>query len=144
MTDQSLEKAAEFIYVEDNESDQLIVKKICKKFCDISPMCFSNGMDFFDYLGKFNVVEQLPHLVLMDLNMPSMNGYEVIEVLKAHDLYKYIPVVVLSSSDSQSDIDQCYSYNVNAYICKKLDFNDYKEGIESTLDFWMKAVHRLS
>jgi CheY-like chemotaxis protein len=142
MTDQ-VEKAAEFIYVEDNESDQMIVKKICQKFCDRTPVCFSNGLEFFDYLGQFGLVEQLPHLILLDLNMPSMNGYEVIETLKNHDLYKYIPVVVLSSSDSQKDIDLCYRHHVNAYICKKLDFNDYKEGIESTLDFWLKAVYRL-
>lgn len=142
MTEQ-IEKAAEFIFVEDNESDQFIVKKICQKMSHQTPVCFSNGVDFFDYLGKYSQVENLPHLILMDLNMPVMNGYEVIETLKSHDLYKYIPVVVLSSSESQKDIDLCYSFNVNAYICKKLDFDEYKHGIESTLNFWLKAAHRL-
>lgn len=144
MTETVNSTAAKLIYVDDNESDRMIVEKYCSKHLGFKPECFNNGMPFFDYLSKFSEIEDLPRLILLDLNVPEMNGFDVIDVLKNHDIYKMIPVVVLSVSDKNEDILKCYRMNVNAYVCKNVDYDVYTKTLESTIGFWLDAAVTLT
>jgi two-component system, chemotaxis family, response regulator Rcp1 len=81
-----------------------------------------------------------PTLIVLDLNLPRKDGRQVLAVLKSHDLLRQIPVVVLSSSDSEQDISSCYQLGANCYIAKPDDLQSYRAVLGSLEDFWLAKV----
>ena len=77
---------------------------------------------------------------MLDLNLPRKDGRQVLAVLKSHDLLRQIPVVILSSSDSDKDITSCYQLGANCYITKPEDLTSYREILDSLQDFWLHKV----
>ena len=86
--------------------------------------------------------ENLPDLILLDLNMPKINGIEFLRILKADEILKYIPAVVLTTSNSQKDILECYKIGIAGYIKKPLKYNDYVVKLKSVLAYW--SINELS
>ena len=80
--------------------------------------------------------ETLPNLILLDLNMPKMNGTEFLSVLKSNKSLKYIPIIVMSSSDNEKDVKECYELGIAGYIIKPLHFAEYTKRIVSLLSYW--------
>ena len=78
-----------------------------------------------------------PDLLLLDLYMPGKNGFEVLEHLKAHKHLRGIPVIMLSSSGSQADINRAYDLHVNAYVLKHTDFAELSRTLDSIVNFWL-------
>jgi CheY-like chemotaxis protein len=83
---------------------------------------------------------QLPELILLDINMPRMNGFEVLKHLKADSAFRSIPVVMFTTSTSQDDIDLAYSEGANSYITKPACIADFRETLCRFADFWAKAA----
>jgi len=81
-----------------------------------------------------------PNLILLDLNLPRMNGHEVLEILKNDDDLKKIPVCILTTSKAHLDIDRGYSNHANAYIVKPLDFNQFVKVVQDITNFWITIV----
>jgi chemotaxis family two-component system response regulator Rcp1 len=81
-----------------------------------------------------------PDLILLDLNMPRMNGFEALEVIKADDDLKSIPVVILTSSQAEKDIVQGYKLHANAYVVKPVDLERFIEVVRSIEGFWLEIV----
>jgi len=81
-----------------------------------------------------------PDLILLDLNMPRMNGFEVLEVIKADDGLKSIPVVILTSSQAEKDIVQSYKLYANAYVVKTVDLEQFIEVVQSIEGFWLEIA----
>ena len=75
-------------------------------------------------------------LILLDLNMPKMNGFEFLKQLRAHTDLKYIPTVVLTTSINRSDLKQAYSIGVAGYLVKPLKYDDYVLKITALLNYW--------
>ena len=127
------------LIVEDNETDVLCLKKAFEKSGIGKPIITaSNGEEALAYL-KGDLPDQdlrVPNLILLDLNMPIMNGFEFLEVVKSDDRLKSIPVVVLTSSTSSMDMNDSYNNSVAGYIEKPMDPADYLN-IVSVLDqYW--------
>jgi len=80
--------------------------------------------------------ENLPHLILLDLNMPKMNGIEFLKILKKDDVLKYIPTVILTTSNNKSDLLDCYNTGIAGYVLKPLKYQDYVLKIEHLLAYW--------
>jgi CheY-like chemotaxis protein len=78
----------------------------------------------------------LPDIILMDLNMPKMNGLELLKKLRLNERYRFIPTVVLSTSNNRSDILKCYDFGISGYIAKPLKYEDYVRKIENLLAYW--------
>ena len=78
----------------------------------------------------------LPDIILMDLNMPKMNGLELLKKLRLNERYRFIPTVVLSTSNNRSDILKCYDFGISGYITKPLKYEDYVRKIENLLAYW--------
>ena len=78
----------------------------------------------------------LPHIILLDLNMPKMNGIEFLSILKADDVLKYLPTVVLSTSSNDKDVMACYRIGIAGYIIKPLKYEDYVSKIVKLLAYW--------
>jgi len=81
-----------------------------------------------------------PDLILLDLEMPRMNGHQVLAVIKEHPDWKRIPVVIMTSSDSEKDITLAYDRHANCYVTKPLDMDKFIDAVRSIEDFWLSIV----
>jgi len=81
-----------------------------------------------------------PDLILLDLNMPRMNGLEVLAVIKQHPVWKRIPVVMMTASDKEQDIISAYDRHANCYVTKPLDMEQFIAAVRSIEDFWLSIV----
>lgn len=81
-----------------------------------------------------------PDLILLDLNLPKMDGPEVLALIKASDDLKTIPVVVLTTSGSEDDILRTYRLHANCYLTKPVDLNEFLNVVKSIDDFWLTKV----
>jgi len=93
-----------------------------------------NGEKALKYLID-NTIEK-PDLILLDLNMPRMNGVEFLRIIKGDTVLKNIPVVIFTTSDDQHDIDECFDLNVAGYIIKPFDPELFHEMIKTVATYW--------
>ena len=89
--------------------------------------------------GKYTEAPR-PDLILLDLNLPRKDGREVLAELKSDDKYKRIPVVVLTTSQSEEDIYRVYHLHANCYVSKPVDLNQFMRVVRSIEDFWLTIV----
>ncbi|WP_299060847.1 response regulator [uncultured Polaribacter sp.] len=78
----------------------------------------------------------LPDLILLDLNMPKMSGIEFLSILKNDKNLCHIPTVILTTSDNQKDLEECYKIGVSGYVLKPLKYDDYVKKITAVLAYW--------
>ena len=83
----------------------------------------------------------IPNLIILDLNLPKKNGFEVLEEIKTDAHLKHIPVIVLTSSESDVDILKCYDLYANCYISKPVDYEVFVRQFSMLLDFWCRVAH---
>lgn len=91
-----------------------------------------NGENALDILAENSQID----LILLDLNMPKMNGFEFLKQLRTDPNLKYIPTVVLTTSINRSDLKQAYSIGITGYLVKPLKYEDYVLKIASLLNYW--------
>ena len=87
-------------------------------------------------LGILEDKTNYPDLILLDLNMPKLNGKEFLLILKTNKYLKHIPIVILTTSGNQKDIDECYMIGIAGYILKPLKYDDYVTKIKNVLSYW--------
>ena len=80
--------------------------------------------------------DKLPDIILLDLNMPKINGIEFLKILKADDRLNYIPTIILTTSNNQRDLLECYKIGIAGYVLKPLKYEDYVSKIEKLLAYW--------
>ena len=93
----------------------------------------NNGEEALEILQQ---KDALPDIILLDLNMPKINGIEFLGILKNDDTLKYIPTIILTTSNNQKDLLECYKIGVAGYVLKPLKYEDYVSKIESLLAYW--------
>jgi CheY-like chemotaxis protein len=79
---------------------------------------------------------KLPDIILLDLNMPKISGIEFLSILKNTEDLKHIPTIILTTSDNEKDLFECYKIGVSGYILKPLKYDDYVKKIEAVLAYW--------
>ena len=87
-------------------------------------------------IEKLKQNDYRPDVILLDLNMPKMNGIEFLKFLKNDKEFKYLPVIILTTSKNQKDLFKCYELGIAGYIIKPLKYEDYVVKIKKTLDYW--------
>ncbi|WP_115461082.1 response regulator [Winogradskyella aurantiaca] len=87
-------------------------------------------------LKYLNENDTLPDLILLDLNMPKINGLEFLKLLKNDARLRYMPTVILTTSNNQRDLKQCYKLGIGGYLLKPLKYEDYISKIEKLLAYW--------
>ncbi|GAA4811488.1 response regulator [Litoribaculum gwangyangense] len=80
--------------------------------------------------------KNLPDIILLDLNMPKINGIEFLNILKKDEVLRYIPTIVLTTSSNQKDLLECYEIGIAGYVLKPLRYEDYISKIEKLLAYW--------
>lgn len=135
------EKKADIILVEDSDYDaELAMRALARVNLHKNLLHLRDGAEALDYFfGVRNEDEafKLPRLVLMDLKMPKVNGIEVLQKVKSSDKTKTIPVVVLSSSNQEKDIEACYRYGANSYVVKPVEFDSYTKTVAEISSYWL-------
>ena len=105
---------------------------------------FENGDDALDYLrkkGKYKGAKHaLPSLVMLDLNLPGLDGRDVLAMIKSDPETKRLPIVVMTSSSDQADIDRCYEAGANSYVVKPVNLDGFLSAIARLKDYWFKIV----
>ena len=101
-----------------------------------------DGQEALDYLfrnGQYSDVEKypLPHLILLDLRLPKVDGIEVLEKINSNPGLRCIPTVILTTSEAEIDITKAYNFSVNSYLVKPLDYNQFSKMIESFGFYWV-------
>lgn len=128
--------------VEDNQDDYEATVRSLQKNRFLNPVLWcKNGQDALDYIyaeGAYANDETVktPDLILLDLNMPGVDGRQVLEKLKSDPDKRSIPVVVLTTSKDEKDIDKCYCLGASTYIQKPVDFNGLTEAIRTMKEYW--------
>lgn len=80
--------------------------------------------------------ETLPDIILLDLNMPRMSGIEFLSILKADDKLKYLPTIILTTSENRTDLLKCFEIGIAGYVVKPLKYEEYEERIRKVFDYW--------
>ncbi len=93
----------------------------------------NNGEEALEVL---NGPESLPDIILLDLNMPKLNGLEFLQILKNDDRLKYLPVIIVTTSANYKDLKRCYEIGIAGYITKPLKYEKYMEKLKIVLDYW--------
>ena len=122
-------KEYDILLVEDNPDDVFLTKLAIEK-SDINGevTVANNGKAAVELLENLTTNEKkLPDLILLDINLPKMNGLEALENIKSAKATKSIPIVIFTSSDSESDMNYCYGSGVDLYIRKPNNINDLKK-----------------
>ena len=116
---------------EDDLDDQLLIKSAVKA-ADINASVHfvSDGLALIKSLGE-QYDGNLPDVLLLDLNMPVMDGLEVLKVLRAREDIADLPIVILTTSSNQNDIDRCYNLGANSFITKPTSFKGFVEIVKS-------------
>jgi DNA-binding response OmpR family regulator len=81
-----------------------------------------------------------PKLIILDLNLPKKSGREVLKEIKSSDTLKKIPVIILTTSTAQKDIEMSYNNHANAYLTKPIELDQFSEVVKSIQDFWIKRA----
>jgi response regulator RpfG family c-di-GMP phosphodiesterase len=87
-------------------------------------------------LTILKVKEFIPDIIVLDLNMPKMNGIEFISILKADEYLKYIPAIILTTSNNRKDVMECYRIGIAGYVLKPLKYKDYESLITRLIEYW--------
>jgi two-component system, chemotaxis family, response regulator Rcp1 len=136
-------KAIEILLVEDNPGDvRLTRESLYDAKVNNNLIVARDGMEAMDCLrreGKYAQAAR-PDLILLDLNLPRMNGFEVLDAIKEDPDLKRIPVVVLTTSQAEQDIIQSYNLYANAYVTKPVDLEQFIKVIKSIEGFWLEIV----
>jgi CheY-like chemotaxis protein len=136
----------EILLVEDNELDAELGMNALKSDRVANHITWvRDGEEALDYLycrGRYAQRANVPpRLVLLDLKMPKVSGIEVLTVMKSDERLKRIPVVIMTSSQEESDLARTYDLGVNSYVVKPLDFNAFAEVTRQAGFYWL-AINR--
>ncbi len=142
MTHRASKQALEILLVEDNEDDILIVQEA---FADmnraIMVSAVRDGEEALRYLRREGHYSSspTPDAVLLDINMPKKNGFEVLAALKQEPAFHSLPVIMLTMSEREEDVVRAYAQGARSYIQKPVDLNEFKTQLSRFHDYWTQV-----
>ncbi len=128
------------LLVEDNPGDVRLTVEALKEGKILNQMAVvADGIEAMDFLRNSDN-QTRPDLIMLDLNLPRMSGREVLAAIKADEALRRIPVVVLTTSDSEQDILDSYNMHANCYVTKPVDLEQFIKVVRSIEEFWLTVV----
>lgn len=134
------------LLVEDSPEDYEMTRRALTRSGLLNPIhrC-EDGDEALDYLfrrGKYlePATSPCPGIILLDLNLPGTDGREVLKAIKNDAKLKRVPVIIMTTSKDERDIEECYAIGANSYIQKPIDLEGFFEAIQRLKDYWLKVV----
>jgi CheY-like chemotaxis protein len=127
------------VLVEDNDDHALLIRLALEdRGLVVSIDRLSDGEQAVNYIQRVNgyARRQHPDLILLDINLPKMNGHEVLDNIRADEELTGVPVVMLTTSDSESDLEQAYKQHVNSYLVKPADASMFQTMVHDLHQYW--------
>ena len=138
-----LSRPIEILLAEDSAGDVRLTREALKDAKVLNTLHVArDGVEAMDFLHRRNGFDGVPRpdIILLDLNMPRMNGREVLKAIKEDPEFARIPVVVLTTSAAEKDILESYSLHANCYINKPVDMEKFVAVVRTIEDFWLTIV----
>jgi CheY-like chemotaxis protein len=133
------------LLVEDNDDDVLLTKHAFKKAA--LPVEFQVAKDGVDALEILHAPAKdgaaLPDIILLDLNMPRMDGRQLLAILKRDQTFKIIPTIILTTSAAEDDVCTAYGNYANSYMVKPMELSEFAKRIKGFVDFWFDNIATL-
>ncbi|WP_317042641.1 response regulator [Algoriphagus ornithinivorans] len=133
-------RQAKILLVEDNDGDIFLTLEAFEESKIKTQInVVKNGEDALDFLyqrGEFKDAFK-PDLILLDINIPLLNGHEVLKDIKSNKILKKIPVIMLTTSSNKVDIEKAYSNHVNSFVTKPIQMDDFLSAILKIEEFWL-------
>jgi two-component system, response regulator len=132
------------LLIEDNESHAMLAIRGLSKFNGkLKIIHLEDGEAALEYLFRRGIYTDFkssprPQLILLDLRLPKIDGLDVLKQIKEDEDLRTIPIVVLTSSMAEPDINRAYYFFANSYMVKPLDFSDFREQMVKIADYWLK------
>jgi len=133
----------DILYVEDNIDDADIFCRLIRKLnLPVSYTILNSGSEALEYLSRPSVDHpnqdvSLPKLLLLDLNLDGMSGIDVLEMIRAEERTRWLPIVAFSTSDNPKDIEQAYAAGINAYLVKPGSYQATGLMLQRLCEFWL-------
>ncbi|WP_200957457.1 response regulator [Paenibacillus sp. Root444D2] len=143
MIDNKLSQNVEILLVEDNPGDiRLIVEVLKEGKINNNLSVVEDGEEALAYLRREGSYQEaiMPDIILLDLNLPKINGTEVLAEIKKDPQLKYIPVIILTTSEAEQDILRAYDLHANCYITKPVNLEQFLTVVRSIENFWLTLV----
>jgi len=140
-----MEKSYRILLIDDNPGDARLTKEVIKE-CNLESTLnvdiISDSEDAINFLTNKPPFEnaQRPDIILLDLNLPKKTGLEILKEAKANPSIKTIPIIMMTTSDAEYDLNNAYQNLVNAYIVKPPDFDTLITTMTNIVNFWFKTV----
>ncbi len=129
-----MEKNLKVLLIEDDMIEVMKVNRVVSSLkLDHEIVEVNNGEEALQILEEKS---RLPDIILLDLNMPKMNGIEFLSILKQDDQLRHIPTIILTTSNNKNDLLECYKIGIAGYMLKPLKYEDYFSQIEKLLAYW--------
>lgn len=141
-------KNGPILLVEDNLKDEILAQRAFRKSQLPSQVVVArDGAEALDYLfptaTSGDEVQALPAAVFLDLKLPKVDGLEVLRRIRSSERTRFLPVVMLTSSDEEKDITSCYRLGANSYVRKPLSADDFSQAVANVGIYWTKLNERL-
>lgn len=136
-------KPITILFVEDNPGDVRLTQEALKdEKLAVSMHVVQDGIEAMAFLRREGEYADAPRpdLILLDLNLPRKDGREVLAEVKTDDELKHIPVVVLTSSEAETDVVKCYDLHANCYVTKPVDLEQFSTVVKTIENFWFTIV----
>lgn len=138
-------KSIRILVIEDSVTDSHLTRNAIQETqLDVEVMFASNGEEAFDTLNQLDARTLAPQLILLDLNLPKMSGIEILKKLKSIQQYKRTPVVVLTHSSDDKDIETIYYHGASGYVVKSFSPKEFYKKISLVLTYWSEMSLPLS
>jgi two-component system response regulator len=143
MNDPKMARPIDILLVEDNPGDADLAREALEQ-SKISNNLYvvEDGIDAMAFLGQSGKYADMPQpdLIILDLNLPRMDGREVLSEIKKDDNLKRIPVVILTTSKADEDVIESYNLYANCYVTKPIAFDQFMKVVQSIQEFWLSIV----
>ncbi len=127
-------KLLNILFVEDDSIEVMMFNRVIQKIGINHKLIEANNGEIA--LEILNKKEIIPDIILLDLNMPKLNGIEFLKIIKNNEELKHVPIIIFTTSNNHRDISNCYKIGIAGYIIKPLKYDDYLVLVQKTLEYW--------
>lgn len=134
-------KPIHILIVEDNEGDLILTLEALNEGKVKNKISIArDGEEAINFVLNNNDKAELPDLILLDINLPKVDGKEVLDKIKSSKDHKSIPIVILTTSSAEKDILDSYAKNANSFITKPVDFEKFIDVVKNIEEYWISIV----
>lgn len=136
-------EAFHILLVEDNEGDIMLTREALKEAkIHLKLSVVRDGKEAIDFVSKQGKYSEaaMPDMLLLDINLPKINGLEVLRYIKTNEGLNHIPIIMLTTSSSEKDINESYKNYANCFITKPADLNEFFSVVATIENFWISIV----